>query len=91
MGDRGGEFHTLNELANSYRNLYIEKQGAYEKTLTDMNKELTYTNTVVYPELPDKKVFPVRWVIVLVSVVSACFLCLVLLLLRDRRPITATR
>ena len=85
LGERGGEFHTLTELANSYRNLYIEKQAAYEKTVTDMSKELTYTNTVVYPELPDKKVYPVRGVIVLVIVASACFLCLVLLMLRERR------
>jgi hypothetical protein len=91
LGERGGEFHTLTELANSYRNLYIEKQAVFEKIVTDMNKVLTYTNTVVYPELPDKKVFPVRWIIVLVSVASASFLCLVLLMLRERRPETATR
>lgn len=86
LGDRGGEFHTLTELANSYRNQYIEKQAAYERSVTDLKKELTYTDVVVYPELPDKKVYPVRWVIVLVSVASACFLCLVLLMLRERRP-----
>lgn len=90
LGERGGEFHTLTELANSYRNLYIEKQAAFERTLTDLNKELTYTNTVVYPELPDKKVYPVRWVIVLVSVASACFLCLMLLMWRERRTVHTT-
>ena len=91
LGERGGEFHTLTELANSYRNLYIDKQAAFEKTVTDMNKVLTYTNTVVYPELPDKKVYPVRWIIVLVSVASASLLCLVLLMLRERRWETPDR
>lgn len=86
LGENGGEFHTLTELANSFRAHFIEKQAAYERTLTDMNKVLTYTNVVVYPERADKKVYPVRWVIVLASVVSACLLCLVLLMLRDRSP-----
>lgn len=85
LGERGGEFRELTELANSYRGQFIEKQAAHERTLTDMNKVLTYTNVVVYPERADKKVYPVRWLIVLVSAFSACFLCLVMLMIRDRR------
>ena len=85
LGERGGEFRALTELANSYRAQFIEKQAAHERTLTDMSKELTYTNVVVYPERADKKVYPVRWLIVLASIASACFLCLVLIMLRDQR------
>ena len=66
------------------------KQIAHERTLTDLNKNLTYTNVVVYPERADKKVYPVRWLIVVGSVASACFLCLVLLMLRDRRRVLTT-
>ena len=32
---------------------------------------------IVYPEVSDRKVFPVRWLIVLMSVVSATLLCFV--------------
>ena len=91
LGERGGEFRTLTELANSYRNQYIEKQAAYERSVTDLKKEVTYTDVVVYPELPDKKVYPVRWIIVLVSVLSTCFLCLVLLMLREPRMTLSVR
>jgi capsule polysaccharide export protein KpsE/RkpR len=87
LSERGGEFHMLTELANSYRSQFIEKQAAHERILTDMSKELTYANVVVYPERADKKVYPVRWLIVLISMASACFLCLVLLMLRDRRKV----
>lgn len=85
LGDRGGEFHALTDLSNAYRGIYVDRQNAYEKALTDVNKELTYTNTVVYPELPDKKVYPIRWLIVLIATASAVFLAFVLLLIRDQR------
>lgn len=90
LGRYGGEFRALTELANYYRTQFVEKQIAHERTLTDLNKNLTYTNVVVYPERADKKVYPVRWLIVVGSVASACFLCLVLLMLRDRRRVLTT-
>ncbi len=90
LGEFGGEFRALTELANSYRAQFIEKQVAHERILTDLSKDLTYTNVVVYPERADKKVYPVRWLIVVGSVASACFLCLVLLVLRDRRKLLTT-
>ncbi|MBL8001045.1 MAG: hypothetical protein JNL05_03700 [Flavobacteriales bacterium] len=85
LGDRGGEFHALTDLANAYRGIYVDRQNAYEKALTDVNKELTYTNVVAYPELPDKKVYPIRWLIVAIATASAVFLAFVLLLIRQQR------
>lgn len=85
LSSHGGEFNTLSELAYSYRLHFIEKQTAYERVLTDLNKVLTYTDVLVYPERADKKVFPVRWLIVLVSVCSAGLLCLVFVMLREQR------
>jgi capsule polysaccharide export protein KpsE/RkpR len=86
LGEQGGEFDALTDLANAYRGILIDRQNAYEKALTDINKELTYTNTVVYPELPDKKVYPIRWLIVVIATASAMFLAFVLLLFRRQRP-----
>ena len=47
LGDRGGEFRALSDLANAYRGIFIDRQNAYEKALTDVRKDLTYTNVVV--------------------------------------------
>jgi capsule polysaccharide export protein KpsE/RkpR len=85
LGDRGGEFRALTDLANAYRGLFIDRQNAYEKALTDVSKDLTYTNVVVYPELPDKKVYPIRWLIVLIATASTVFLAFVLLVIRGQR------
>jgi uncharacterized protein involved in exopolysaccharide biosynthesis len=85
LGEQGGEFRALTDLAYAYRSIFIDRQNAYERSLTDVNKELTYTNAVVYPELPDKKVYPIRWLIVLIATGSAMFLAFVLLVIQGQR------
>lgn len=85
LEEKGGEFNELTELSDLFRGNYDRLLTEYEKVVNDVTKELTYTNTVVYPEVSDKKVYPVRWLIVSTSVLSALFLCFVLLVWRDHR------
>ena len=68
-----------------FRANYDRLLTEYERVVNDVTKELTYTNTVVYPEVADKKVYPVRWLIVSTSTLSALFLCFVLVVWRDQR------
>lgn len=79
---KGGEFRTLTGLSDAFRTNYDRLLSEYELAVNDVTKELTYTNTVLYPEVPDKKVYPVRWLIVVLGLVSALFLCYVLLNIR---------
>jgi capsular polysaccharide biosynthesis protein len=81
----GGEFRELSELSNLFRSNYDKLLTEYERVVNDVTKELTYTNVVVYPEISDKKVYPVRWLILLLSVVSTVFLTYLLLIWRDQR------
>ncbi|MBK9175451.1 MAG: hypothetical protein IPM46_03765 [Flavobacteriales bacterium] len=85
LEEKGGEFRQLTELSNLFRGNYDRLLTEYEKVVNDVTKELTYTNVVVYPEISDKKVYPVRWLIVSTTTLSALFLCFVLLVLRDHR------
>ncbi|MFT3886472.1 MAG: hypothetical protein QM724_13925 [Flavobacteriales bacterium] len=86
MERQGGEFRTLMELSNTFRGEYSKYLGEYEQLQVDVTKVLTYTNTVVHPEVADHKVFPVRWLIVLVGVVSALLLCFLFQAYRDLSP-----
>ena len=85
MEEKGGEFRQLMELSNFFRANYDRLLTEYERMVNDVTKELTYTNVVVYPEVSDKKVYPVRWLILLLTTVSAVFLSFLLLNLRDQR------
>ncbi len=85
LEEKGGEFRELTELSNLFRANYDRLLTEYERVVNDVTKELTYTNTVVYPEVADKKVYPVRWLIVSTTTLSALFLCFVLVIWRDQR------
>ena len=85
LEEKGGEFRQLTELSNLFRQNYDRLLTEYEKVVNDVTKELTYTNVVVYPEVSDKKVWPVRWLIVSTATLAALFLCFVLLVWRDHR------
>lgn len=82
---RGGEFRQLTELSNLFRSNYDRLLTQYELVVNDVTKELTYTNVVVYPEVSDRKVYPVRWLIVLLATASAMFLCMLVFLWKDNR------
>jgi uncharacterized protein involved in exopolysaccharide biosynthesis len=85
LEEKGGEFRQLTELSNLFRQNYDRLLTEYEKVVNDVTKELTYTNVVMYPEVSDKKVWPVRWLIVSTATLAALFLCFVLLVWRDHR------
>lgn len=82
LAEDGGEFHRLSALNDWLIGEYAGKLAEERQFLQDVNKELTYTNVVIYPEVSDKKVYPVRWLIVLVSTATALLLCYILLFLR---------
>lgn len=82
LEERGGQFRTLTALSDAFRNNYDRLLTSYEQAVSDVTKELTYTNTILYPEVPDKKVYPIRWLIVVISVASALFLCYLLMSMR---------
>ncbi len=69
---------------------------SYEKTkirndtyLLDANSSNDYITIVSKPNLPDKRCYPVRVIIVLVSSISVLLLTLVLLLLKNRNSVVS--
>jgi len=64
---------------------------SYEKTkikndsyLLDVNANNDYITVVSKPNLPDKRCYPVRWVIMITSSLSVLFLTLLILVLKNR-------
>lgn len=91
LKEHGGEFKLLYEqveLANSY---YAQRLQAHLMALNDIRKELTYLNTIVYPEVADKKHYPVRWLIVFTAVFSAVLFSIVVFLFAENRIVEGGR
>lgn len=55
----------------------------YEMHLSEYEKVITYSHIVEYPFPADKKAYPVRWLIVMLSTLSAVFVGLLVFLVLD--------
>jgi capsule polysaccharide export protein KpsE/RkpR len=85
LEENGGEFERLSLLNEQLVLEYADKRKKERLVEEDISKTLTYTNLVVHPEVSDKKVYPIRWLVVVLSVASALLLCYVLVFLREGR------
>ena len=56
-----------------------------EQHLVEVEKEITYSHVVEYPFAAAKKAYPVRWLIVAFSAISAVFFALLVFLVLDYR------
>lgn len=83
--EKGGEYLTLKNLINSQKTFYFKKLEEYNLVRTDMDKMLTYSNLVSKPSPANKKSYPVRWMIVLISAISSIFFALIVIGYIDRK------
>jgi uncharacterized protein involved in exopolysaccharide biosynthesis len=70
----GAEYTSLNAKLDAALNYYTKIKGTYDDITGDLNKELTYTNVVTKPFVADIKAYPIRWIIVLSSILASLFL-----------------
>ncbi len=73
----GGQYRILSERVKFETGKMAELSSAYEKAYSDARRDLKHTVMVVHPEVPVKKSWPVRWIIVVTSVLAAMLLALI--------------
>lgn len=83
LEEKGGEYYKTKQTLDVTLKSFNTAKLDYDQALSDLNKELTYTNIVSKPFPADKKSYPVRWLIVLISVASANFFLLFLILTKE--------
>jgi capsule polysaccharide export protein KpsE/RkpR len=84
---RGSEYEFLHNRSISLSKYYALLETEYLKSLRDYERNFTYSNIISDPIKPDKKSYPVRWIIVLSSGLSALFLGFLLILNYERKYI----
>jgi uncharacterized protein involved in exopolysaccharide biosynthesis len=77
---KGGELIILKELIEFEAANYVTLKGSYEKAYMDYDRKYSYTNMVTEPYPADKKAYPVRWLIVVLSALGAFFLSIIVIL-----------
>lgn len=78
------ELEKLWNAANGQQGTMNYFRDQKDKYLFDYNSEISFTNVVSKPTLPDKKFFPVRWLIVTVSTLSAFALASLFFILSNK-------
>ncbi|HQW22102.1 MAG TPA: hypothetical protein PLI47_02295 [Bacteroidia bacterium] len=81
LKDKGSEVNAYNEHLWRTRGTYNELKIVYENALRDVTKKLTYANVVTPPQPSDKKAYPIRWLIVLISVGSSLLMAFIIILI----------
>ncbi len=80
---KGGEYLLLSNMFTSATLTYGKLKDEYDIALRDVNKELTYSNYVTSPVPADKKTYPIRWLIVLTSLVSTFVLAIIIIMILE--------
>lgn len=85
LSEKGGEYEIL---ANIQKTSLVERDSikkVYDQALSNSKKKINYGQLVQNPVPADKKAYPVRWLIVLASTLSALFVAMLFILVLENR------
>ena len=71
MEEYSGQLIEVVEMIQAEARTYVEVKLDYEMALRFLVSDMTYSNVISRPFPSDKKEYPVRWIIVLVTVIAA--------------------
>lgn len=84
---KAGELAILTQRRIDIMRIYAEFELKYDMAVYDAEKKFTFLNVVTNPTIADKKSYPVRWLIVVYSVVASLFFSVVVISIRENRKI----
>ena len=86
LSEKGGEYVMLDKLQKSLVSQMDSLKKEYNQSMSGANKKIVYAQRVQNPIPADKKSYPVRSLIVLISTLSALFVALLaILLLKNKK------
>jgi hypothetical protein len=71
MEEKGMELQAVNQHLTAALNNYDDILVKYEDAKRDVNKQLTFSNIITSPYAADKKSYPIRWLVVLITCIAA--------------------
>ncbi len=86
MESHSGQLLEVIEMLQSEARSYVVVKLDYEMALRFLASDMTYSNIISSPFVSDKKEYPVRWIIVVVSVIAALvFSMLVIIIIENKK------
>lgn len=78
---KGGEFILLQFLLEREATKFADLKRDYERAYMDYDRQFSYTNIITKPFVADKKSYPVRWLIVVISALASFFITFLIVLI----------
>lgn len=78
---KGGEFIYLQFLFEKEADKYSTLKMDYDQAVMDFDRQFTYLNVITKPFVADKKAYPVRWLIVVISAIASLFIAFLVILI----------
>jgi hypothetical protein len=85
MEQYGPEMVMLTQLLRYESKAYSEVKIDYEQELRFYNADMTFSNVVSEPFVADKKTYPVRWVVVALCGLVACFISILVVYIMESK------
>lgn len=85
LAEKGGEYEMLDRLQNKLISQIDSLHRVYNQSMSDVTKKIIYGQKVQSPIPADKKSYPVRWLIVLVSTFAAVFAALIVIVILENK------
>jgi len=93
LEEKGGEREMVSNLMIAITKDYSAFKLDYDRAVLDLNRNYTYVNVLNKPFPADKKGYPIRWVIVVVSALASLFVAILVIGIienRRKRPVVNT-
>lgn len=92
LEEKGGEREMVSNLMTAITKDYSAFKLDYDRAVMDENRNYTYVNVLNKPFIADKKGYPVRWVIVVISALASLFIAILVIgVIESRRRRTAAQ
>jgi len=79
LEEKGSEMMMLSEMIRAESDMFSTMKLDADRAKLDYNRNYTYVNLLSKPFPADKKSYPIRWLIVVVSTLGAFFLALIII------------
>jgi hypothetical protein len=87
LEEKGGEMMLLGELMKSESGTYSQYKLDFDRAVQNYKRNYTYVNLLNKPFPADKKAYPIRWIIVIISTISALLIAILVIGILDHRNI----
>ena len=85
MEEKGGERELISALMTAETKDYSTLKLDYDRAILDYNRNFTYVNVLNKPFPADKKSYPVRWIIVVLSALGTLIIATIIIGFVERR------